>query len=195
MIVVLGVIDLYHVGGGQVVNDPCVHLTGGQCQLRITVGGIGVYGIAAAHTVAFCGGAGLNGHGFAVEVRLAGDSAALRDNDGLCCQTVGIGEQHILFPLRGHGDAGHAHIVLAGLYAGQNRVKVHLLDVQRYAQIRADQVQKVDLNTDDFVIVQGFKGREVGAGGDDQLAGLLHIAEGGAAAAAAGQAQGQHHGR
>lgn len=149
--------------------------------------------VAIVHAEALGGRAGLDRDFLALEIGLAGDGAALSHDDGLRREAVGVGEQDVLLALFGHGDAGHTDVKLAGLYAGEDGVEVHLVDLERHAELFADEVQDVDLNADDLVVVaEGFERGEVGAGRDSELPGLLDALERRALFAAAGEHRADH---
>ena len=67
-------------------------------------------------------------------------------------------------PVLGDGHAGHAEVRLAGLYGGDDGVKLHVLDLQVIAQQIADGLGHVGVDAHDVAAFVILIGREGGVG-------------------------------
>ena len=118
------------------------------------------------------GGAPLDADGVVAQI-LHGDAGALLGDDGLGDGGIAVSEVHDQLPVLGDGDAGDHGVHLALLGGQKGAVKVHGLNIQLQTDLLADQLHDLRLDAHHrAAVVSELEGREVGAGGDRQLAGV-----------------------
>ena len=113
---------------------------------------------------------------FGQEVIHAGNRGILGHDDHLDAGGVGIGEVHRLKAVLGDGHAGHAKGILARLHAGHDRVKVHIHNFQLVAELVANGLRDLYVDTGNFagLVVIILIRREGSVGRHRQRGGLGH---------------------